>query len=87
VLVQYGPAHQRNAFASATFLLAQAVLPVPFWPWVRKPPTAVRKLAWGVWLVMLAPVLVAAFVADVVTAPWLRRGKRASSYRLIARKD
>jgi hypothetical protein len=87
VLVQFGPAHQAGNFAAATFFLAQSVLPVPFWPWVRKAPSAGRNLRWGLMLVMLAPLFATAAALDVVTAPWFRRGQRASAFRVVARKN
>lgn len=87
VLVQFGPAHQPHAYALAVFLLAQFFSPIPFWPWARKSPNPLRNLRWGLSMLLFAPLFAVAAVLDVVTAPWFRRGRRASAYRVVARKE
>jgi hypothetical protein len=79
-----GKAHQRVDFLFAV-LLAIGVLAPPRLPWRQDGALAAVRRA-VVWT-LGAPVLLLAVITDQAVAPFIERGKRSNTYRVLARRE
>ncbi|OAA26042.1 Methyltransferase domain-containing protein [Frankia sp. EI5c] len=87
IVVQFGPAHRPGDLARALGLLIQSLAPKPE-PWVdpRRSSPARRVLRVPLLLASIVPLLLAV-VLDGLSRPWLVRGRRSNTYRVVARKE
>ncbi|MEV7004746.1 class I SAM-dependent methyltransferase [Streptomyces sp. NPDC093982] len=71
----------------ATWFLLTRVLPPEDAPWLPERPRFVSRLARVLLVLAAAPFLFAAWAADQLLAPLVRRTRLANAYRIIARRD
>jgi hypothetical protein len=88
VAIDRGPAHQVGADLCAALALALiALAPDPRLPWLATQPTRGRRLRHtAVWAVG-RPLLVGAYVLDMLLGQLVRRTHGGNAYRVLARKD
>jgi 2-polyprenyl-3-methyl-5-hydroxy-6-metoxy-1,4-benzoquinol methylase len=87
VATQFGESNQPLVAVGALFAMVQGLRPFPWLPWLPKPPTPLRTFAWALTMAVLAPAFAAAGLFDAAAAPYFRRGRRATAYRVVARKE
>ncbi len=87
VQTQFGAAHQSGALSLAVFFLLMKIAPDPKLPWLPTPPSTWGKVRRALGVVAVSPLFVVAGILDAVSQPYFTRGRRATAYRVIARKD
>jgi SAM-dependent methyltransferase len=68
----------------ALWAIGRLLAPPTGLPWRADPPVA--RLRRAMTVAGLAPLVPAALAVEAVTTPYLRRGRRATNYRILARK-
>ena len=80
-----GRAHQRVDFLFAAFLLLGRLAPPPIQPW--RPRSIVARVRRAVVWILGSPLIILGILADRVVTPFIVRGKRSNTYRVLARRD
>jgi len=87
VEISYGRAHTGGDLAAAVFFLLQRIAPLPDLPWLPHEATPARWAAHAATLAALSGPFLAAAAVDAAMLPYYRSGRRASAYRIVARKE
>jgi|JI10StandDraft_1071094.scaffolds.fasta_scaffold02084_4 SAM-dependent methyltransferase len=80
-----GSAHQRVDFLFAAFLLLGWMAPPPIQPW--RPRSALARVRRGLVWTLGSPLIVLGILVDRLVTPFIKRGKRSNTYRVLARRD
>ncbi|MEZ4402983.1 MAG: class I SAM-dependent methyltransferase [Kofleriaceae bacterium] len=80
-----GSAHQRVDFLFAAFLWLGRLAPPSHQPW--RPRSTWARIRRGVVWTLGSPLIVLGIVVDRVITPFILRGKRSNTYRVLARRD
>jgi SAM-dependent methyltransferase len=87
VRVQFGKAHQGGGLSMALFFMLTKIAPDPTLPWLPHPPNALSRVRRVLGITVVAPLFVLASLFDSLSRPYFTSGRRATAYRVIARKD
>jgi SAM-dependent methyltransferase len=85
--VRFGWVHQPVDALIAVSYLVQALAPDPAMPWRAHRPSAGRRAFRGAATAAATPLFAAGVAVDMLTLPVYLTGKRANTYRLVARKQ
>lgn len=80
-----GSAHQRVDFLFAAFLLLGWMAPPPIQPWRKR--SVLARIRRGVVWTLGSPLIILGILADRVVTPFIKRGKRSNTYRVLAQRD
>jgi SAM-dependent methyltransferase len=80
-----GSAHQSIDFLAAVWMWLGRLAPPTRMPW-RRPSAAGRAWRAVVWT-LGTPLIVVGWLADKAATPFIRRGRRSNTYRVLARLD
>jgi SAM-dependent methyltransferase len=80
-----GEAHQTTDFTFATYSLLDSIARPVDLPWLA-PTTALKRVWHGLVWTFSLPFLLAAWLADRITAPLMRRPGWSNTYRVLARR-
>jgi hypothetical protein len=61
------------------------MVPPPIQPW--RPRSALARVRRGVVWTLGSPLIILGILADRVVTPFIKRGKRSNTYRVLARRD
>ncbi|WP_045876124.1 hypothetical protein [Pseudofrankia sp. DC12] len=81
------PTHLFGDTTSAIYYLTQKLQPKPALPWLPYEATAWRRARRVGALAATGPLFPLAVLADAMVLPYLRTGRRANVYRVVARKE
>jgi O-methyltransferase involved in polyketide biosynthesis/SAM-dependent methyltransferase len=82
---QFGAAHEPSDMVFAVSSALQALAPQPHLPWLPEQPLWRRAAGDIVWTAGMS-LLPLAWLVDQLLAPWLRRGRRSNTFRVLAKK-
>jgi SAM-dependent methyltransferase len=85
--VSFGRAHTGGDLAAGVFFLLQRLAPIPDLPWLPREATPARWAAHAATAAALTGPFLAAAALDTALVPYSRSGRRASAYRIVARKE